>query len=62
VTPVGSLSYFKPYRKQDSRVISIVSNYSTEDGEVPIRFIAKISDYDKKHLGFFVPKYEKEFY
>lgn len=30
--------------------------------DVPIRFLSRISDYDKKHLGFFVPKYATDFY
>jgi hypothetical protein len=29
---------------------------------VPIRFISRVSDYDKKHLGFYVPKYVTDFY
>jgi len=29
---------------------------------VPIRFIARASEYDKKHLGFYVPKYVTDFY
>ena len=29
---------------------------------MPIRFISRVSEYDKKHLGFYVPKYVMEFY
>ena len=29
---------------------------------MPIRFIAKLTEYDKKHLGFYVPKYVADFY
>jgi hypothetical protein len=29
---------------------------------VPIRFISRVSDHDKKHLGFYVPKYVMDFY
>lgn len=29
---------------------------------MPIRFIARLSDYDRKHLGFYVPKYVVDFY
>ena len=40
----------------------IVRDYFVEVEDMPIRFISKISDYDKNHLGFFVPKYVKDFY
>jgi len=29
---------------------------------VPVRFISRISSFDKKHLGFYVPKYVTDFY
>ena len=29
---------------------------------MPVRFIVRVSDYDKKHLGVFVPKYVADFY
>ena len=29
---------------------------------MPIRFIVRVSDFDKKQLGFFVPKYVTDFY
>jgi hypothetical protein len=29
---------------------------------VPIRFISRVSEYDKTHLGFYIPKYVMEFY
>ncbi|MFW9832710.1 MAG: hypothetical protein ACFFEK_01840 [Candidatus Thorarchaeota archaeon] len=29
---------------------------------MPIRFISRVSEYDKTHLGFYVPKYVMEFY
>ena len=29
---------------------------------MPIRFIARLNEYDKKHLGFYVPKFVAEFY
>ncbi len=29
---------------------------------MPIRFIARLNEYDKKHLGFYVPKYVADFY
>ncbi len=29
---------------------------------MPVRFLARLSKYDKNHLGFIVPKYVKEFY
>lgn len=29
---------------------------------MPIRFISRVSEYDKKHLGFYVPKYVMDFY
>ena len=29
---------------------------------MPIRFIAKITEHDKKHLGFYVPKHVADFY
>jgi hypothetical protein len=29
---------------------------------MPIRFLSRLSQFDKKHLGFYVPKYVKVFY
>lgn len=29
---------------------------------MPVRFIVRVSDFDKKHLGFFVPKHVADFY
>jgi len=29
---------------------------------MPVRFISRLSEYDKKHLGFYVPKHVTNFY
>lgn len=29
---------------------------------MPVRFLARLSKSDEKHLGFYVPKYAKDFY
>ena len=50
------------HRKSDIRLCFIVSDYLREIEDMPIRFISRISMYDKNHLGFFVPKHVTEFY
>lgn len=46
----------------DNSMMKMYTVISRMVENMPIRFISRISEHDKKHLGFYVPKHVTNFY